>query len=139
MIPKPSASLAILLLLGCTGGADRPQVSTRQIEEDAEAALPTGSAFEKGPLVILETDYSGSDATVVVEVGSVAVGKLVPAPLDGVDAPVQRASVDRVPWKLRLGYEWTGDAWRLRRVDTLTLDSTASNTPDAPETNGEPR
>lgn len=131
MLRKPSACLAIVLLLGCTGGADLPEVSTRQIEDDAGAALPTGAAFEKGPLVILETDYSGSDATVVVEVGSVAVGKLVPTRIEGSGLEVQSGSVDRVPWKLRLDYEWTRDEWRLRRVGALTHDSRASSTPRA--------
>ena len=131
MLRKQSASLAIVLLLGCTGGADLPEVSTRQIEDDAEAALPTGAAFEKGPLVILETDYSGSDATVVVEVGSVAVGKLVPTRIEGSGLEVRRGAVDRVPWKMRLDYEWTRDEWRLRRAGALTHDTRASSTPRA--------
>lgn len=126
------AYLAVLLALtisGCSGGGSvpgHPKITEGRIEKDAEAGFPrSGSdeAYEKGEIEILESNYSGDSATIVLTAGSVKVGSLVPADIDlKTEIRPQVTSIDTVPWKLRLVYQWVRGEWRLRRLDNLTFE-----------------
>jgi hypothetical protein len=109
-------SLSVVLCLavcGCSGGKGlpaHPKVGAGQIEKDAEAGLPSpvdGGAYEPGEIKVLESNYSGDQATIVLRAGSINVGDLAPADIEGLkpDIRPQLATIDLLPYKLRLEYE----------------------------------
>ena len=128
-----AAHLAVLfsvILCGCTGEGGgvpvHPKITANQIEKDVEAAFPRSGpdgAYEGGKLEILESHYSGDKASIVVNAGSINVGKLVPADIEGLKPEIQpkTLSIDKIFFKLKLDYEWIRNEWRLRRLDNLTL------------------
>jgi hypothetical protein len=119
-----------LTICGCSGESGipaHPKITAGQIEKDAEAGLPSSGsdgAYNKGEIEILESNYSGDKATIVVSAGTINVGSLVPADIEGLKPEIRPkvASIDTIPYELRLDYEWVRGEWRLRRLDNLTFE-----------------
>lgn len=118
-----------LTACGCSAGKDAPlpQIPVGQIEKDAEVALVDAkghAVYNEGEIQILERNYSGTHATFVLNAGSINVGRLVPAAIEGLQSEIrpQEAQIDTIPFKLRLEYEWVRGEWRLRQLDNLTLE-----------------
>ena len=126
------AYLAVLLALtvsGCSSGGNvsgHPKITEGQIEKDTEASFPRSGAkeaFEKGKIEVLESNYSGDNATIVLTAGSARVRSMVPADIDlKTEIRPQLPSIDTIPWKLRLDYQWVRGEWRLRRLENLTFE-----------------
>ena len=122
--------LLCLILCGCSGESDvdvHPQITEAQIQKDAESGFPrpgADGAYEKGEIEILESNYSGDTATIVLTAGSVTSGSRVPAGADlKIEVRPQVDSIDRIPYKLRLDYQWMRGEWRLRKLDNLTFEN----------------
>lgn len=136
--------LLALIVSGCSGeGGDpgHPTVTEAQIEKDAEAGFPdergSSGVYQKGEIEILESNYSGDNATIVLTAGSVRVGGLVPADIEGLKPEIRPkvAKIDTIPYKLRLDYEWVRGEWRLRRLDNLTHEKQQPVPPSGRRTN----
>lgn len=130
-----AAHLAVLLAVvvpACSNerkAPGHPQITPAQIEKDAETSLPRDGRlgpdgpYEEGKIEVLESSYSGDSATIVLTMGNVRVGSLVPDNVDLKTGPRPKmASTDVIPWKLRLDYEWHRGEWRLRQLDNLTFE-----------------
>ena len=127
-------SLAIVFSLtvcGCSspgGVSSHPKVTANQIEHDVEAGIsdsgPDG-VYRKGEIEILESNYSDDKATVVLTAGSINVGSLAPADIENLKPEIrpQVASIDTIPYRLRLNYQWARGEWKLRRLDNLTFEN----------------
>ena len=128
--PLSFAMVLSLIVCGCSGGdvSDaHPRIGAVQIEEDTEAGLPSSTsddAYNEGEIEILESSYSGNKATIVVSAGSINVASLDPVDIEGLKPEIRPkvASIDTIPWKLRLDYEWIRGEWSLRRSENLTFD-----------------
>ena len=119
-----------LTVCGCSGGQGipaHPKIAAGQIEKDAEAGLPTfepDGVYEEGGIEVLESNYSGDQATIVLTAGSINVGSLTPADIEGLKPEIRpkAAKIDTIPYKLRLAYQWVRGEWRLRRLNNLTFE-----------------
>ena len=125
-----------LTVCGCSDGggtAAHPKIGTGQIEKDALAGLPNAGsdgAYNEGEIEILESNYSGNKATIVVSAGSLNVGSLVPREIEDLKPEIQPkvASIDTIPYKVRLHYEWVRGEWRLRSSSpSLTFENWPPN------------
>jgi hypothetical protein len=121
--------LLCLTVCGCPGSdvAFKPKITAGQIEKDAEAGLPsstTDGAYEEGDIEILESNYSGDKATIVLTAGRIKVGRLVPADIENLKPEIRAkaASIDTIAYKLRLDYQWVRGEWRLRQLYDLTFE-----------------
>lgn len=130
---RPPLYLAIALCLaGCgrpggNGIPAHPTIAAGQIERDAEAGLPSSEAdsvYEDGEIEVLETNYFDNQATIVLSAGTINVGSLVPADVEGLkpDIRPKAAKTEKIPYRLRLEYEWIRGEWRLRRRNNLTFE-----------------
>ena len=129
----PLAVAICLAVCGCPGGKGLPappKIAASQIEKDAEAGLPSPVAqgpYEQGEIEVLESTYSGDQATIVLSAGSINVGNLAPADIEGLKPELrpQVATIDSLPYKLRLEYEWVRGEWRLQQWYNLTFEKDA--------------
>ena len=117
-----------------------------QIEKDAQTGLPDDypphetldSAYQKGAIEILEANYSGDNATIILTMGSLGIGNLVPPDTDTkAESRPRVVSIDAVPYKLQIDYEWLQGEWRLRRLENLTIKEEQPATMDTRQ-NDEP-
>lgn len=120
-------SVAVCGCFGGSGTPSNPKIAAGQIEKDAEAGFPShrsDGAYEEGNIEILESNYSGDKATIVLSAGSINVGSLTPAGIDGLKPEIRPkvASVDPIPYRLRLNYQWIRDEWRLRQLENVTFE-----------------
>ncbi|MCO6042892.1 hypothetical protein NG895_03130 [Aeoliella sp. ICT_H6.2] len=119
-----------LSVCGCwreSGISAHPEIATGQIERDTKDILPSSGGdepYNEGEIEVLESNYSGDQATIVLSAGSINVGNLAPADIEGLTPEIRPkvAHVDSIPYRLQLEYEWVRGEWRLLRLDNLTFE-----------------
>jgi hypothetical protein len=113
---RSPAYVAVILTFtvsGCwsEGGVPpHPKIAYGKIEKDAEALLSEvgmTQRLKRDEIKIVETNYSGDEATIVLTAGSIAV---------------EEGSTDWTLWKHRLTYRWVDNEWDLWQWTQLSSE-----------------